>query len=113
MKCASTAPMWTKRLLQLFPSCQGRLWRVFFFSLSFFWGGGGRYTFSVERLSDPHVLNYFAIPFPIVFSAMPPLPASEVSWKSGGSVAEKLVFLKKIALSLQLFGRRASSRLQC
>lgn len=85
----------------------------FSFSLSLFFGGGGRYTFSVERLSDPHVLNYFAIPFPIVFSAMPPLPASEVSWKSGGSVAEKLVFLKKIALSLQLFGRRASSRLQC
>lgn len=95
------------------PQLSGSAVAVFLFLSLFFLGGGGRYTFSVERLSDPHVLNYFAIPFPVVFSAMPPLPASEVSWKSGGSVAEKLVFLKKIALSLQLFGRRASSRLQC
>lgn len=39
---------------------------------------------------------------------MSPLPASEVSWKSGGSVAEKLVFLKKLRFRCNyLEGERA------
>lgn len=97
MKCASTALMWTKRLLQLFPSCHGVLWCVYFgvYGLCvwcvvfffFFLVVVGEEVHLQYKKSYPHLLNYFAVHFPIIFSAMSPSPISKAR-KSGGSAAE-------------------------